>query len=302
MKKCLACFLSLLLLFSGCAAQPQAPEEETLRITATIFPPFDFVRQIAGDKVELAMLMPPGSESHGFEPTLADLSSIQKSDLLFYAGDDSDAWVESLDPAEYRDTKMLALGDMVTRSAEQSDGDTHTAEHLWTSVRNAMQMVQGISDALCEADPDNAAYYQENTEKYLRELQELDADFAATVDAAPLKTLVFAERFPFASFAEDYGLQWYAAFDHCSSDFEPKIDVIQDLITRVRELNIPVVFYIEFSNQSVADTICAATGCEKALFHSCHNVTEEEFANGATYLSLMRNNLKELGKALNYAT
>lgn len=301
MKRCLLCILILLFALSGCASKPAEPESDQLRVTTTIFPPYDFVRQIAGDRVELQMLLPPGSESHGYEPTLADLSAIQKSDLLFYAGDDSDTWVESLNRSEYGSTEMHALNDMVSRTAEAHDGHAHAAEHLWTSVRNAMQMVQGISEALCAADPANADFYKENTMAYLADLQRLDADFTATVNAAPLKTLVFAERFPFASFAEDYGLQWYAAFDHCSSDFEPKIDVIHNLIDLVRAQKIPVVFYIEFSNSSVADTICAATGCKKALFHSCHNVTEQEFSSGATYLSLMRNNLAELGKALQYA-
>ncbi|MBQ7288158.1 MAG: zinc ABC transporter substrate-binding protein [Clostridia bacterium] len=295
MKKYIAGILVLLLLLGGCTAKPAEPTEDKLQVVVTIFPSYDFVRQIAGDRVELKMLLPPGNESHGYEPTLSNLSAMQKSDLLLYAGDDSDDWVQSLDASVYAETEMLALNHMVTRKV--SDG----AEHLWTSVRNAMQMVQGICDALVRLDPDNAAFYQKNTEDYLLELKRLDAAFADTVAKAPLDTLVFAERFPFVCFAEDYGLQWHAAFDHCSSDFEPKIDVIHDLIALVQDNNLPTVFYIEFSNLSVADTICAATGCEKALFHSCHNVTEEEFLNGETYLSLMEKNVTALRKALNYA-
>lgn len=302
MRKFLACFLCLFLLLCGCTEHPQASKGEKLRVTATIFPPYDFVRQIAGDKVELTMLLPLGSESHNFEPTLATLTSIRNSDLLFYAGDDSDEWVKALDQTEYSDTKMLPLSGMVVHSEEHSDGDEHENEHIWTSPRNAMQIVKSISDELCKSDPNNAEYYKENTEKYLEQLQKLDSDIADMIAAAPLKTLVFADRFPFASFAEDYGLECFAAFDHCSSDFEPTIDAIQSLIVTVRKLKIPEVFYIEFSDQRVADMICAATGCKKALFHSCHNVTKEEFSNGATYLSLMRDNLAQLGKALNYAT
>lgn len=299
MKKYLASILALLLL-CGCAAKPAEEAESKLRVITTVFPPYDFVRQIAGDKVNLSMLLPPGCESHGYEPTLADLAAIQKSDLLFYAGDDSDDWVNTLPLSENDTGKMLALNDMVSPTEKAHAGHTHEEEHLWTSVRNAMQMVQRISAALCKADAANAVFYTQNTQKYLLALKQLDADFSAAVSAAPLKTLVFAEQFPFACFAEDYGLQWYAAFDHCASDFEPKIDVIHDLIGIVRAQKIPVVFTIEFSDRAVADIICEATGCETVLFHSCHNVTEQEFAKKATYLSLMRDNLAVLRKALNY--
>ncbi len=285
----------------GCSMKPSKEENDKLQVLTTIFPPYDFVREIAGDRVELKMLLPPGNESHNYEPTLKDLSAIQKSDLFFYVGDDSDKWVADLPQDEYG-TDMLALNDMVFDNVKEHNGHTHEAEHLWTSVRNAEKMVEDISEALQKADPKNADFYKSNTENYLKKLSELDAEFTAATENAPLKTLVFAERFPFICFAEDYGLGWQAAFDHCSSDFEPKIDVIYNLINIIKTQKIPTIFYIEFSNQSVADTICAATGCNKALFHSCHNVTEQEWKAGETYYSLMSKNLEELRKALRYAS
>ncbi len=295
MKRILVFLIALTLCLCGCSKKPVNTEQSSkLRVLTTIFPPYDFVRQIAEDKVELEMLLPPDSESHGFEPTLLDLSKIQKSDLVLYAGDESDSWVQKLDKDEY-DTTILALNDMV-------DINESHKEHLWTSVRNSIKMVSQISATLCSIDPDNAEFYKTNTNNLLKELKVLDNDFALAVANAPQKTLIFAERFPFTCFAEDYGLEWQSAFDHCSSDFEPKIDVIQNLIKTVKSKKISTVFYIEFSNQSIADTICAATNCKKALFHSCHNITKQEWDSGATYVSLMRNNLEQLRKALQYAS
>ena len=295
MKRIFVFLVALILCLCGCSKSPADTERSSkLRVLTTIFPPYDFVRQIAGDRVELEMLLPPDSESHGFEPTLSDLSKIQKSDLFLYAGDESDSWVQKLDKDEYI-TTMLALNDMV-------DTNENHKEHLWTSIRNSIKMSSQISATLCNLDPDNAEVYKANTNTFLQDLRTLDNDFTLAVANAKLKTLIFAERFPFTCFAEDYGLEWQAAFDHCSSDFEPKIDVIQDLIKTVKTKKISTVFYIEFSNQKVADTICAATNCEKALFHSCHNVTKQEWDSGATYVSLMRNNLEQLRKALQYAS
>lgn len=298
MKKAIIILISITLLLSGCSAAPSKEKtHEKLQVLTTIFPPYDFVRQIAGDKVDLKMLLPIGGESHGYEPTLTDLSNIQKSDLFLYVGDDSDAWIDKLDQSKYN-TDMLSINDIAGLSEEQK----HESEHLWTSIKNSVKIVTGISAELCKRDPKNAEFYKDNTKAYLEELNSLDEAFAQAVSNAPLKTIIFAERFPFTCFAEDYGLEWQAAFDHCSSDFEPKIDVINNLVKTVNTKNISTVFYIEFSNQAVADTICAATGCSKALFHSCHNVTEEEWKSGATYFSLMSNNLEQLRKALQYAS
>ena len=307
--------LLLIVLFTGCGESSDSADHSTasaqkLNIVTTIFPPYDFIRQFAGDTVSVTMLLAPGDESHDFEPTLSDAATVEAADLFVYIGGESDQnWVPDL-LASVSDPNTLALTDCVTLNEEETvEGmqEEHGAEetempaydeHVWTSPKNAMQIVQALCDALCTLDPDHAALYQSNTASYLAELRALDADFETVVANAARHTIVFEGRFPFRYLCEDYGLQYYAALSGCASDTEVSLSTISFLMEKVKELQIPVIFYIEFSEQTVADVICKGTGAEKRLLHSCHNVSQDDFDAGVTYVDLMRQNLNSLREAL----
>jgi zinc transport system substrate-binding protein len=171
-------------------------------------------------------------------------------------------------------------------------------EHVWTSPPNAQRIVTGIADALGAADADNLNFYQENTDAYLARLVALDSEFQAVVDAAARKTLIFADRFPFRYFADASGLDYYAAFPGCSTETEPSAATVAFLIDQVKAEQIPVVFFIEFSNEKMADTICEATGARKLLLHACHNISKSDFESGVSYLTLMTQNVQNLKEAL----
>ena len=155
-----------------------------------------------------------------------------------------------------------------------------------------------MTSELVALDPANAAAYQANSDAYVKQLEALDQSFRDVVNTAARKTVVFADRFPVRYFVEEFGLQYYAAFPGCSADTEPSAATLAGLINHVKTEKIPYVFYIEMSNQKMADTVCEETGAQKLLFHTCHNVTKAEFESGATYLSLMQNNVLTLKKAL----
>ena len=146
-------------------------------------------------------------------------------------------------------------------------------EHVWTSPMNAQRICRAIAARLSSFDPEHADDYAANCERYCAELAELDAQFREIVSQGKHRTVIFADRFPVRYFVEEYGLEYYAAFPGCAEDTEPSAKTVAFLIDRVREGKIPAVFYIEFSNEKMADVICEDTGCEKRLFHSCHSVT-----------------------------
>ena len=282
-------------------------------VVATIFAPYDFARAIAGDRADVTMLLPPGSESHSFEPTPQDTITVQDCDVFIYVGGDSDAWVDRiLDSMDTGNMQVVTLMDCVDLVEEElkegmeeddeGEGDEEEGdeldEHVWTSPRNAKLIVQKISDAICEADAKNASYYKDNTSAYLKKLDELDAAFRGVVDGAARKTMIFADRFPFRYFADAYGLDYFAAFPGCSTETEPSAKTVAFLVDKVKDEQIPVVFHIELSNEKMADVICEATGAKKRLLHACHNVSKEDFESGATYLSLMTKNIEPLREAL----
>ena len=315
MKRAIISLVILTLLAAGgCRqAKPQKAEGK-LNVTSVIFPSYDFVRVIAGDRVNLVLLLPPGAESHSYEPSPRDIIAIRESSLFIYPGGQSSKWVdrilESMDIPE-GSMKILKLMDLVEAEEEEivegmeddddpeeENSDPALDEHVWTSPGNARSIVLSIGEALCELDPVNAEFYRQNMESYTASLDELDASFRSITENAKRKTIVFGDRFPFRYFTAAYGLSYFAAFPGCSSETEPSAATVAFLINKVKSENIPVIFHIELSNEKMADTISEATGAKKLLFHSCHNVTKRDFDNGANYLDLQKRNAEHLREAL----
>lgn len=321
-------------LLAGCGrtGTPAAVEESgdggKISVVTTIFPQYDFVRQIAGDKVELKMLLKPGEETHSYEPTPQDIIAIQNSDVFIYVGGENDAWVEDiLESMPDSDMVTLKLMDCVDaveeeqvegmqaepgHSHEEEEGHDHEEEeeaeahsvhgideHVWTAPENASAIVGAIRDILMEEDPSNAGNYEENAAAYREQLDELDQEFRDVADSAERNLLIFGDRFPFRYFADAYGIDYYAAFPGCASDTEPSAATMAFLINKVKEEQVPAVLKMELSNENIANAIAEATGTEVKTFYSCHNLTAEEFENGETYLSMMQKNVETLKEVLN---
>ena len=323
--------------FAGCGKAAPAPEPEsgegTLQIVATIFPGYDTARQIAGDRAEVSMLLKPGEEIHSYEPTPMDIRKIRDCDLFIYTGGENDVWVERILDAmgEERPQTLRMVDTVETYEEELTEGmqaergeehdhgeeagehdreeDEHGEhdheeetgeidEHVWTSPLNLILISQAVAEELRRLDPEGAEIYQDRAREYEKELLALDADIRAIVEGGARRVLVFGDRFPFRYFAQEYGLDYYAAFPGCSSESEPGAATIAFLIDKVRDEGIPVVFSIEFSSGNLARAIAESSGAVTRTFHSCHNVTREEFESGETCLTLMRKNLPVLKEAL----
>jgi zinc transport system substrate-binding protein len=302
--------LAVLICLPACKPkQAAAGNGGKVRVTATIFAPYDFVRQVAGDRVELTMLLPPGAESHSFEPSPKDIITIQNSDLFIYVGGESDQWVErileSTDSGRRRILSIMGAVDAVEEETvegmEEEDGEEEGPaldEHVWTAPQNAVRITSAITNALCEIDPANAAFFRQNAAEYIAKLEELDAGFQAVVTNAERKIIVFGDRFPFRYLADAYGLSYYAAFPGCSTETEPSAATVAFLINKIKSEQIPVVFHIELSNERMADTIAEATGVKKLLLHACHNISKRDFESGIGYLDLMQGNVNNLQEAV----
>lgn len=312
-------FLSLCALLLLLSAPALSRAEERLSIVAVNFPCYDLARALTGGLANIQMLLPPGSESHSYEPSPRDMIAIQNADLFLYTGGESDHWIETLleslsgeAPLAFRLTDWVTLLDeQHSQSMEAGHGHEHAHgesdepehvemdEHVWTSPRNMMRIADGFAQALASLDAENAPVYAAALADYLAELNGLDALFTDIVANGKRDLIVFGDRFPFRYFAADYGLRYDAAFPGCSEDSEPSVRTVISLADTIRAQQIPVVFYIEFSSRRTADILAEETGAKPLLFHSCHNVSAEEMAEGATYLSLMRQNAQALKEALN---
>ena len=300
---------------TGCGVKQEEPDDGKLKIVTTIFPQYDFVRAIAGGTgaVNVRMLLSPGEEVHSYEPTPLDIKEIQNCDLFIYVGAENDVWVDRiLENMGDKRPETLRLVDLTETVAEESvegmmeeKGHDHEEsreeeadEHVWTSPVKAAEITEAIAQKMAELDPPNADNYLANAQDYEAKILDLDAQFRQIAENAERKILVFGDRFPIRYFAEGYGLDYFAAFPGCSSESEPSASTLAFLIDKVREEGIPVVFSIEFSNGNIARAICESTGAVQRTFNSCHNVTKEQKENGATYVSLMSENLEVIREAL----
>lgn len=292
-------------------------ENGKINVVATIFPEYDFLRAIGGEHINLSMLLTPGSEAHSFEPTPQDIKTVNEADMFVYVGGDSDAWVESiLDSVDIEQKEVVTLMDCVTlveeevvegMTAEEEHGEeTHEDEeepeydeHVWTSPKNTMLIVQKLCDSLSKIDPEHADSYQANTDAYIEKLEALDQEFREMVSTAKRTEIIVGDRFPFRYLAEEYGLTYYAAFPGCAGESEASAATIAFLTDKVKTDEIPVVFHIELSNENVCNSICEATGAKSELLNAVHNVTKDDFENGTTYLDMMERNVEVLREALN---
>ncbi len=327
MKKKLAAFLALILLTVSlvpCAALA----EKKINVVVTIFPIYDWVREIAGENLEninLTMLLDSGADLHNFQPTAPDILKVASANLFIFVGGESDEWTESVIAttmnANLRTVSLVeALGDLakaeelvegMEHEHEDEDPDhedhdheheTEMDEHVWLSLRNAQALCRVIAEQLCEIDPDSAALYQSNLNAYEEKLSVLDRQYAEAVAASAFDTILFGDRFPFRYLADDYGLTYYAAFSGCSAESEASFQTIVFLAGKVDELGLPAVMTIENPKARIAETIVQTTQAknQKILsMDSLQSITSREVSQGVTYLAVMESNLEVLKQALN---
>ena len=326
LKKIIAIILPLAFIFAGCGVSAAAADDSRVRVVATIFAPYDFTRQIAGDSADITMLLQPGGDVKSFEPTPQDILRIQNSDIFIHGG--GEFWVESIlssiDTSDMIIVRMMDYAELLREEIVPGmDFNPPAApvnfnpnwcvvcdeqptrfyknvydEHVWTSPTNAILIAQGITDALVRADPNNSRLYEQNATDFIAQLEQLDAAFREVVEFRTRDTIVFGDRFPFRYFVHAYGLEYYAALPGCSSTTEPSAATVAFLINKIIDEDIPIVFHAEMSNQRLANTIAEATGANVRLLHAAHNVSRDEFRAGVTYIDLMTQNVETLREAL----
>ncbi len=336
MKKAIKILGSVFLLacsLTACGTAKTAENDDSkIQIVTTIFPEYDWLMNVLGDNpagIEVTMLMDSGVDLHSFQPSADDILKITNSDLFIYVGGESDEWVEdAVNKAGGGNVKTInlleVLGDSVkeeevvegmqvtehshAHETEEEHEEEHEHEegpeydeHVWLSLKRAAVLTESIADAVKELDPEHADTYEANASSYIGKLNELDAKYQEVTASAPVKTLVFGDRFPFRYLTDDYGLSYYAAFVGCSAESEASFETITFLAGKIDELDLHSVMTIEGKDHSIAETIIrnTASGDQKILtMDSLQSTTGEDVKAGITYLSVMEKNLEVLKEAL----
>lgn len=300
--------------FSGCAG---ASAKDNRSVVCTIFAEYDWVREVLGEEEErfsITLLQDSGVDMHSYQPSVSDIAAISTCDLFIYVGGESDTWVDgALSNVQNGQQQTISLMEELegrlleeeelegTDHADEEEHEHEQDEHVWLSLSNAQLAVRSIAKALGAIDPDYASVYAANADTYCAQLAALDAEYAATAEAAVYDAVVFGDRFPFLYLMNDYGLRYYAAFSGCSAESEASFETIVFLAGKVDEYALPAILTIEGSASNIAQTIRDNTASKDQAILSMDSlqaVNRQSIADGATYLAAMQSNLVVLSKAL----
>ena len=317
--------LAVAVFMVGCKGNNLPADDGKLKIVTTIFPEYDWVKQIAGDSnnLDITFLMKNGGDLHSYSPSAEDILKISSCDMLVYVGGESDKWIEEiLENSVNSNIKTINLMNVLGEKAkeeelvegmEDDDHDDHDDhddddaeleydEHVWLSMDNAELFVKSITENLCSIDSENAGTYKANCERYLSQLDALDDEYEEVIENSKYKTLIFADRFPFRYLTDDYDLSYYAAFKGCSAETEASFETITFLANKADELNLPRILTIDGSDGKIAKTVAATSKNKDRMIYSLdslQSVTDNEVQSGKTYIKAMESNLEILKKALN---
>ncbi len=323
MKKNIIFLVSIMIIFAVAiiaiinVKNPQKQDNgNKIEIVATLFPQYDFAKQVGGDKVNVTLLLPPGTESHTYEPTPQDMVKIDNSSLFVFTGEEMEPWADNLISGMKNNINVLDLSKTVelinteefeeTHSSGKDEHEEHGDDehnhsydpHIWLNPRYAIKMVESIEAKLIEIDPQNAEYYKKNAEDYIKQIEQLDSEFERTVKESSNPKIAFGGAFAYAYFIERYNLEFISAYETCGENAEPSTSKIKDVIDYVNKNKIPVIFYKEYTTGNIAKTISEATGAKMLVFNTVHNISKDELNNGTTYVSLMKQNLENLKVAI----
>ena len=323
LKKIITGVLAAFML-AGCAPKQQQNTTK-LKIVATTFPQYDWIREIIGKdntNVDLQLLMKNGGDLHSYQPTAGDIANIADANLFVYVGGESDEWVDdALEEKTNKDMKvvnmMQTLGDDIDEEEEGLEDHDHDHdhddkdhdhdeieydEHVWLSLKRAQKIVKAIADELVELDPTNAKKYQANAEAYIAKLSSLDKSYESTVNTVKDKTWIFADRMPFHYLAKDYGITTYAAFNGCSTETNASFNTIVTLAKYADEFGINHIMTIEGSDHKLAKAVIENTAeknQEILTLNSLQSVSQSDIDKGLTYYGAMEENLKVLAQSFN---
>ena len=307
-------------LFAKAKKNDKKADSKKLSIVTTIFPEYDWVRQLLGDKTnsaDLTLLLGNGVDLHSYQPSIQDVAKISTADIFIYVGGESDGWVkDALKNAKNKNMSVLNLMDILgdnikeeeivegmeaeDEEEESEEEEPEYDEHVWLSIKNAKVICNAITEALYQKDNSDANVYRKNLSAYTAQLDELDKAYSTAINSASKNTLIFGDRFPFRYLVEDYNLNYYAAFVGCSAETEASFKTVIFLANKIDELGANYIFKIESGDGKLSKTIIQNSSNKNAqilVLDSMQSVTSKQ-ALTTSYLKIMNENLQTLKKGL----
>jgi zinc transport system substrate-binding protein len=307
------CFLLSLIFFSCQKKEADPAGDKKIKVITTLFPLYDFAKNVGGKRVQVELLLPPGMEPHSFEPKPGDIRKISDADVFIYTGKYMEPWIEDVLKGVSNknllviDTSMgivlaenrdLAEHPHYDKDAVNQGGQDHEYSgkdpHIWLDFLNAQTMVENILNGFIAKDPANRDEYLKNAEAYNAQLSGLDRQYQDTRASCKKDMIIHGGHFAFGYLARRYHLQYLSAYSGFSPNAEPTPGNIIQLIKNLRTHHLNYIFFEELVSPNVSQTIARESGTKLLMLHGAHNISRNEWEQNVTFISLMENNLKNL--------
>lgn len=301
-------FVCIVLTLPGASCRQKDQEdgaEKKLVVVASLFPLYDFARNIGKERVEVILLLPPGVEPHSYEPSPGDILKIHKADIFLYTGDTMEPWITTVRKSIRGEKPLIVDTGQSVRANDghaphEDDADHHGRQdpHIWLDFSNAEKMVDEILEGFVRDDPSGKEYYTRNAGAYKQKLQALDRNYSVSLASCKKRVLIHGGHFAFGYLARRYNLRYLSAYQGFAPNAEPTPQNLIDLVEKLRDNKLRFLFYEELVVPRVAETLARETGAGLLKLNGAHNVTKNELRQGITFISLMEQNLTNLSRGL----
>lgn len=307
--------LSVLLTACGSQEKKEASSNDKIQVMTTFYPMYEFTKQVVGNKGDVELLIPAGTEPHDFEPSAKDLAKISDSDVFVYNSPELETWTDNLtDTIDTKKTAIIQASKEITlmddaahdheEAYEDHDAEEHEAHghdheldpHVWLDPVLAIKEVETIRDQLSKKYPDDKADFEKNAANYIEELKTLDKEYQVAFKDAKNKTFV-TQHAAFGYLAKQYGLT-QEAIAGISPDQEPSPSRLSELEHYVDDHQVKVIYFEENASSKVAETLSKETGVKLEVLNPLESLTNKQIKDGEDYVSVMRENLNALKESI----
>lgn len=261
------------------------PKSDKLEIVTTLYPFYNFTKEIVGERADVSLLLPPGVEPHSFEPTPSDIITINESDLIIYTSPIMEPWLSDIISGANKELQTIELSTSINSVTEDP--------HIWMDFENDQKIVQVITDNLKNLDPSASQYYQDRADSMIQKLITLDESYRKGLAACRRNTIVYAGHYAFKYLTDRYNLDYVAA-QGISPDSEPSAQDLASLVNQIRNENISYIFFEELTSPKIAETLQRETDAEILMLSAAHNITRDQFIANISFFDIMEDNLKNL--------
>lgn len=300
-----------LVLITGCSTESNKvpPDNGKLKIITTLFPQYDFIREIGKDKVDVKLLLPAGVEAHAYEPTPRDIANIKNADMFIYTGEYMEPWaVKIADNIKSEKLVMVDASQGINLMGDSHDEHDHDDNHdhgdkdphIWLDPIYAQKMVDNIVAGLIEVDRENERFYVKNGEDYKTKLEELDQKFVEAFQKTKSNNIIYGGHFAFGYFTKRYNLKHISPYSGFTPDTEPTPKRIIELIKTIESAGVKAIYYEELIDPKVAKILSKETDARMLLLHGAHNLSKDELESNLSYIDIMEGNLERLKEGLGY--